>query len=160
MTQHSDPSRGAVPHAVRVAGSRRPSGQTLVEISILVTVLMILAGTLLPVIADSVSSARVARARHDASRIAAELVSFERDHGQAISSLASEFPMPNVTDPWGHQFLLNVVVLRAARPDAHAREQYAVFVISAGPNGVIETPFVQPASSARAYGDDVIVRIQ
>ena len=160
MCQPSIASVSPVRQKARASRSGRPSGQTLVEISVLVAVLMILAGSLLPVIADSILSSRVARARHDASRIAAELVSFQRTHGQPLSSLASELPMPHVLDPWGHQFVLNIAVLRDAQPEAASSRNYAVFVISAGPNGVIETPFVQNSASARPYGDDILVRIQ
>ena len=142
------------------AGRRRPSSQTLVEISVMVVVLVIFAGSLLPVIADSILSTRVVRARHDAARIAATLANFQRDQGQPLVQLASSLPVPHVTDPWGHEFLVNIDALRSVHPDPSRAESLALFVISAGPDGVIETPFLQGRSTARAYGDDVIVRIQ
>jgi hypothetical protein len=44
--------------------------------------------------------------------------------------------------------------------DAQGRTRKAVFVVSAGNNGVIETPFEQPITDAQAYGDDIVIRIQ
>jgi hypothetical protein len=35
-----------------------------------------------------------------------------------------------------------------------------VFVVSAGADGVIDTPFEQSVVEARAYGDDIVMRIQ
>ena len=40
------------------------------------------------------------------------------------------------------------------------RGKLAVWVLSAGPNGTIETPFTLPILSATAGGDDIAIRIQ
>jgi len=37
---------------------------------------------------------------------------------------------------------------------------HAVWVLSAGPNGIIETPFDQPASTASPGGDDIAARVR
>jgi hypothetical protein len=52
-------------------------------------------------------------------------------------------------DPWGNAFVVNV---------AAARSGGAVRVLSAGPDGVIQTPFHTPAGSA-ATGDDRAITI-
>ncbi len=54
-------------------------------------------------------------------------------------------------DPWGNRYIVNV----GARVGGEA-----VWVISAGPDGVIETPYRQPPATARLAGDDVGVRIK
>ncbi|MBI2187991.1 MAG: hypothetical protein HYU37_12880 [Acidobacteria bacterium] len=65
-------------------------------------------------------------------------------------------------DPWGNQFLVNSQWLDggSTAADGEGRPRRAVFVISAGNNGIIETPFEQPIIDARAYGDDIVIRIQ
>ncbi len=65
-------------------------------------------------------------------------------------------------DPWGKKYLMNTVFLSAATDAAAGAAEgqksgewsYDVFVISAGPNGLYETPFGQ--KNAVASGDDVI----
>jgi len=44
--------------------------------------------------------------------------------------------------------------------DSNGTRLGAVFVLSAGPNGVIETPFYQARDNARLYGDDIGYRLQ
>jgi hypothetical protein len=69
---------------------------------------------------------------------------------------------PTRGDAWGNQFLVNSAWLDggSTAADAEGRPRRAVFVVSAGANGVIETPFEQPMTDARAFGDDIVVRIQ
>jgi len=160
MNQPSYTHTGRAFQITQAARRRRPSGQTLVEISVMIAVLMFVAGSLLPVVADSILSTRVVRARHDAARIATTLVNFQRDRGLPLEQLVSALPIPHVTDPWGHAFLVNVDVLKTRETDPSKADRLALFVISAGPDGVIETPFAQDRATARAYGDDVIVRVQ
>jgi hypothetical protein len=210
------------------------------------TLLMVLAGTLLPVMSESISNARVARARDEAAQISTALVNFRRDVGslaadgatlhvslpaphetRAIDVLISNGLLPRLAedmppapsgnptqadrpgrsalqpwttlsradaldahlrvnlrrypkgtmgpgtgwngpylstaveaDPWGHAYLVNGGLLCNMSTPPEARTARAVFVLSAGPNGTIETPFVQPVGSAHAFGDDIIVRIQ
>ena len=224
-------------------------GQTLFEISVMVTVLMVLAGALLPVMGDSIANARVVRARNDAAQIATALANFQRDVGRlafagptprilsrsridsrpvevlisngVLPALAHTASAPQLVgparpgdaaasernvlgqwltlshadaldahlrfngrdyptqakgpgtgwngpylsgeidaDPWGHAYLVNVGVLGGGPSSGDARVACAVFVLSAGPNGIVETPYRQPSSNARACGDDVVVRIQ
>lgn len=65
-------------------------------------------------------------------------------------------------DPWGNRYLVNSQWLDggSTAADADGRPRRAVFVISAGNNGVVETPFDQAITDARAYGDDIVIRIQ
>lgn len=65
-------------------------------------------------------------------------------------------------DAWGHAYLVNVLYLdrRNVVQELDGTRLGAVFVLSAGPNGVIETPFYQPRDNALRYGDDIGFRLQ
>jgi type II secretory pathway pseudopilin PulG len=65
-------------------------------------------------------------------------------------------------DPWGRQFLINSRWLDggSSTADAQGRLRRAVFVVSAGTDGVVDTPFEQTIVDARAFGDDIVIRIQ
>lgn len=221
-------------------------GMTVIEATVILSILVILAGALAPVLSDSISSARSVRAKNDLSQIAIGLVNLNRDVGglipmsgtalrqisgerlAAVEVLVSGGNMPLVnpssagasrsltilpspalmagetlmrqwadlpeealddhlrrnlrqypvglggsgngwngpyvsrpieSDPWGNRYLVNACFLALTPPHGHARAR-AVFVLSAGPDGVIETPFDQPIENASAFGDDLIVRIQ
>lgn len=65
-------------------------------------------------------------------------------------------------DPWGNRYLVNIGLIDTA-PGAvslSGQMKMAVWVLSAGPNGTIETPYTQPVTAAMAGGDDVVFRIQ
>jgi type II secretory pathway pseudopilin PulG len=239
------PSHAAAARAPRLASER---GLSLVEVTIMLVILLILAGTLVPVMSDSINSARSARARNDLSQLAVALVNFQRDVGPVVLDgtalrqlqtrtsfvrpvrvLVSEGQMPVIadrvptetvnalllapgmvtnasavapwtssegidlidahlringrnygesangpgsgwngpyitkavpSDPWGHAYLINTGFLRGLPPAVSACQRCAVFVISAGSNGVLETPFQQPISNAHVFGDDLAARIQ
>ncbi len=236
---------GAAKSRSRLASER---GLSLVEVTIMLVILLILAGTLVPVMSDSVNSARAVRTRNDLSQLAVAVVNFQRDIGpmvfdgtqlrhlqtstsslRPVMLLTSEGEMPAVTDrvpvetvssllvnpalsldaasvlpwvshpatdvldlhlrvngrgyveatrgpgtgwngpyvsksipadPWGHAYLVNTGFLRGLPPSATPCARCAVFVLSAGQNGMIETPFQQPISNAHVFGDDLAVRIQ
>jgi hypothetical protein len=61
--------------------------------------------------------------------------------------LASVVRLPQV-DPWGNTYLVNF---------GAARTGGAIWVLSAGPDGVIDTPFDVPLPHASVRGDDVAV---
>ena len=73
-------------------------------------------------------------------------------------------------DPWGNKYLVNIRWL--AEPTGFPKYQRAVYVISAGPNGIIETNFDQKIRVIEAtadqqmrtqfvvVGDDIVSRIQ
>jgi len=234
-------------------------GITILETTVILSVLFILAGAMSPIVSESVNTARAVKARNDASMIALGLVNFQKDVGADAVNIGgagvaaqaprlpgllasqgaapetddpnedtSETPVPILSgptaqaealqagavrtalhaerrkwlevpagalddvlstnrrgyryrrpgeyggwngpyvsgeikgDPWGNQYLINTQWLDggSSTADAAGRPRRAVFVVSAGANGVIETPFEQTVVDARAYGDDIVVRIQ
>lgn len=223
-------------------------GLSLVEVTIMLVILLILAGILIPVMSDSVNSARSVRARNDLSQLAVSIVNFQRDVGpllldggpprrlqastasiRPVRTLVSAGDLPLITDrvpvetvqtllvnpamsldgrsvepwinqkdtdlvdnhlringrgypeatggpgtgwngpyltkelagdPWGNAYIINSGFLRGLPPSVSHCSRCAVFVISAGPNGLLETPFQQPIANAQVFGDDLAVRIQ
>ena len=232
-------------------------GMTIIESTVILSVLFILAGAMSPVVSESVTMARAVRAKNDASMIAMALVNLEKDLGGdavAFSSVASSqaLHLPDVLatageapelddntdetqtlftslfsgrrgngggdsapdralhfqqrrrwresrtesvddhltnnhrgyryrrpgeyggwngpylsapikgDPWGKQYMVNTAFLDGGSTiaDAQGQPRRAVFVVSAGANGVIETPFDQPMTEAQPVGDDIAIRIQ
>jgi hypothetical protein len=212
----------------------------------MLAVLAVLAGAVLPVASDSVSTARIVRARNDLAQISAGLVNFMRDVGpfvfdgaylnstalpsgtvRPVRLLVSDGAAPNTAgdlprsgvpagllvdprsfatvpqwavgdrsdlldlhlrfnargyprsaggpgtgwngpyvareiagDPWGNRYMINVAYLRGMSGGVSDCASCAVFVISAGPNGAVETPFRQQIANAMSFGDDLVVRIQ
>jgi prepilin-type N-terminal cleavage/methylation domain-containing protein len=65
-------------------------------------------------------------------------------------------------DPWGNHYVVNIGLIDTSPGAATASGQpkLAVWVLSAGPNGTIETPFSQPILNAAPGGDDIATRIQ
>jgi prepilin-type N-terminal cleavage/methylation domain-containing protein len=55
-------------------------------------------------------------------------------------------------DPWGHPYVVNI---RYLNPNVAGAENHSVMVLSAGPNGVFETPFQDAATEEQYGGDDV-----
>ena len=62
------------------------------------------------------------------------------------------------SDPWGHKCLCNIGFI--TKKDNQGVLTNAIYVISAGPNGVIETPADQPLKTATIAGDDIAYRIR
>jgi type II secretory pathway pseudopilin PulG len=240
---------------------RHERGITIIETTVILSVLFILAGVLSPIVSESITTARAVKAKNDASMIAMGLINFQKDLGGdarafsgagAIVSQALGLPqllvtageMPSVedddeeetstgpmiallappgnggrgqghgggrssgsqrrkwrearaetlddhlmhnrrgyrfrqpgeyggwngpylsapiaSDPWGHQYLVNTQFLDGGTTaaDSSGRVRRAVFVVSPGGNGVIETPFEQSIVDARAFGDDIVIRLQ
>ena len=67
-----------------------------------------------------------------------------------------------VADPWGNRYMVNIGLIdtSAGATTLSGQQKLAVWVLSAGPNGTLETPFSQPTTNAVAGGDDLAVRIQ
>lgn len=65
-------------------------------------------------------------------------------------------------DPWGNRYMVNVRFLdpSAGVLDATGHVKTAVIVISAGPDGIIQTPFIQPTTTREKFGDDIAFAIQ
>jgi hypothetical protein len=67
------------------------------------------------------------------------------------------------SDPWGHRYVVNIGLIDASPGvlTKTGRPKSAVWVLSAGPNGMIDTPFFQPLTAAvTTGGDDIGYRIQ
>ncbi|RKY00617.1 hypothetical protein DRP77_11205 [Candidatus Poribacteria bacterium] len=67
-------------------------------------------------------------------------------------------------DPWGHCYLINVQPADSISTlgDDPATVSYAIFVISAGPDGIIQTNRLQAVNlfSVASGSDDIVVRIR
>ena len=68
-----------------------------------------------------------------------------------------------MADPWGNRYAVNaaLVDLSPGAATASGQAKMAVWVLSAGPNGIVETPFAASILTAvRPGGDDIGTRIQ
>ena len=65
-------------------------------------------------------------------------------------------------DAWNNRYMINVGLIDTTQgtQTAGGVTKSAVWVISAGANGIIETPYDQPMTTATLAGDDIGVRIQ
>lgn len=65
-------------------------------------------------------------------------------------------------DPWGRRYVVNVGLIDTSpgTVTGTGSVKSAVWVLSAGANGTIETPFSQSVLAAQLYGDDIGQRIQ
>jgi type II secretory pathway pseudopilin PulG len=246
-----------------VRHARGQRGITIIETTVMLSVLFILAGAMAPIVSESVTTARAVKATNDASMIAMGLINLQKDlggdalsfgavaasagrgttalpaamatagsepevEGEDESAGADELALPVLLapgqtdtpgtrkawraalraqrrkwrevgvepiddhlrtnrrgyryrqpgeyggwngpyisaeipgDPWGKQYLVNSRFLdgHATAADASGQPRKAVFVVSAGADGVIDTPFEQSIVDARAFGDDIVIRIQ
>jgi type II secretory pathway pseudopilin PulG len=230
-------------------------GITIIETTVVLSVLFILAGAMSPIVSESVTTARAVRAKNDASMIAMGLINLQKDMGgdalafsavavaQALSLpdvLATDGNNPEIDDPaadgaeggllalltgpgqsrgngggnrrerperrrwreapagalhdhlmtnrkgyryrrpgeyggwngpyisgpikgdpWGKQYLVNSQWFDggSTAADSNGRPRRAVFVVSSGANGIVETPYEQPITDAAAAGDDIVIRI-
>jgi hypothetical protein len=57
-------------------------------------------------------------------------------------------------DPWGNRYAVNVGALSASNDDTTV-----LWVLSAGPDGIVETPFLERGKDARPRGDDIGLHI-
>jgi len=65
-------------------------------------------------------------------------------------------------DPWGNRYVVNIELIdtTAAATGLNGRVKAAVWVLSAGPNGTIETLYNQSILIAALGGDDIGIRLQ
>lgn len=63
-------------------------------------------------------------------------------------------------DPWNNRYFVNAGLLDSLSSSQGRAERKAVWVLSAGPNGTIETALSQTADGARLGGDDIAYRLQ
>ncbi len=176
-----------LPVARGFSPARRETGLTLVQLLVALAALLTLALVLPASLAVRVNHARIARAERDVRAIADAIQRFERDNGflplstraidggpgsasDRVDLLTGPGEMPRVgevagvgwlssrsdslsgslgpylsappkADPWGNRYLVSTS-----------------WVISAGPNGVLETPCQSTGREAGLIGDDVGVR--
>jgi type II secretory pathway pseudopilin PulG len=84
-----------------------------------------------------------------------------------VAALDTYMSSTTSADPWGNRYLVNIGVAlsrataeKPSVPGERGSEMpTAMWVLSAGPNGIIETPFNALASSASLGGDDIGARI-
>src|SRR5262249_56218027 len=75
------------------------------------------------------------------------------------ASLAKPFKwkgpyLDSTADPWGNMYLVNIINCKSTSTDS-------CFVLSAGPNGKVETAFnISKISSVSPRGDDILYRIK
>ena len=62
-------------------------------------------------------------------------------------------------DPWQNRYIVNVGVA-PARQGARRAGSSALVVVSAGPNGIVETPYWESPEDVRAGGDDIVVHVR
>lgn len=84
-------------------------GVTLIELLIVVTIIVILAGMAIPYVQGYLDESRVARAKTDLDEIRNSLARFELTRGQeytstGIASLVGPFLSKVLIDPWGGQY--------------------------------------------------------
>ena len=65
-------------------------------------------------------------------------------------------------DAWNNRYAVNVGLIDATlgTQTADGNTKSAVWVISAGPNGQLETAYAQPLTAAFVGGDDIAIRVQ
>ena len=65
-------------------------------------------------------------------------------------------------DAWNNRYAVNIGLIdpTAGTQTAAGATKSAVWVISAGPNGQMETAYSQPVTTALVSGDDIAVRVQ
>lgn len=208
-------------------GRQNASGLTLVEMTVILSVIVILTTVLVPTVMSHIAQARIVRARQDVRALGDAIARFYDDTGFVPQSrdsiggrqgsdyidllvspgggpalpaegnvssvqpwltgeadlfenhLVHNIPGYNLqtseeagwngpyistpeSDPWGNRYLCNIVFLQpgggAVGPDGDPKR--AVFVSSAGPDGIIQTPFEQYITEARPAGDDIVYRLQ
>ncbi len=201
----------------RIKGTEE--GFTLMQLSLALVSVVILALVVPPVTATWVNGARMARARRDVERISVAIQRFRQDVGfypwwiaaaesgrrvdDRLDLLISPGNIPEVAtdrgwltgktdllvnqlvenkpgylrakaatsrgwkgpylpsevgpDPWGNRYIVTIgMALETPATDRQIPEiRAAVWILSAGPNGIIDTLYLQAASVAELAGDDV-----
>ncbi len=202
----------------------RREGFTLVEVTVLIAVVGLLASLFAGSAQGLLEQSRSIRARDDVEKIGRAVAEFYADTGffprtqdvrdgrpgdLELGTLISDAPLPEATqagswwidtrldlmsahltrndkgysasnplglggwegpylptvvkeDAWGHAYLVNVLYLdpRNIVQELDGTMLGAVFVLSAGRNGIVETPYYQPRDAAELYGDDIGFRLQ
>jgi hypothetical protein len=75
----------------------------------------------------------------------------------AIGASAAHLDLTLAPDPWGNHYL---IYPSPPGQEAAPRAEIARWVLTAGPNGIVETPFRQAPDRAALGGDDIGVRLE
>ncbi len=217
---------------------RKEAGLSLLEVTVVLATVVLLASTMIPAVDRFISDSRLAIAMNDVRTITGCILDFYQDTGhypvtrdsigggpgrdffdvlasggevpvldqeqrEAVIGWASDnvdlmenhliYNRPNYrlkvtgvrpgwdgpyamnynnSDPWGNRYMVNVICF--VHSGAHSGQSegagrgreyldsvgHAVFVLSAGPDGTVQTPFEQPVTEARLYGDDIGMRLK
>jgi succinoglycan biosynthesis protein ExoA len=171
---------GASALARRQPGGRRPrAGLTGVQLIVALSVILVFSVVVPWSVASRVNRGRIARAEADVRAIAASLRAvdtgprggYEPDtvlvgpganpeippdsdwqHVIAISAATVHLDLPLKADPWGNHY---VIYPWPGESGGAESPRAARWVLSAGPNGIVETPFRQGVDHATLSGDDI-----
>ena len=171
----------------RQTGTRRADGLSGLQLLGCVAAILVLAIPAPVAFAVAVNRSRVARANADVRAIAAAIAAVSKDGGSQrtpavnatvdlligpgnvprqkdgrqwiggkTASLAELLAASHAgavagNDPWGNRYTVNI---------GAAENGNAIWVLSAGPNGIVETPFAQEGNRATLGGDDVGARVR
>jgi len=205
--------------------TRRPL--TLVEMTIILSVIAILSAVLVPTVMSHIAQSRILRAKQDVKTLANAIAQLYQNTGfvpktsdsrnggpgvQAVDLLVSPgnapalpvtsagvtqwatgttdmlehhlynnvpgyrlkgndtmpgwngpyIASPPAADPWGNRYMINIVYLDPTPNvlDLNGNLKSAVFVLSAGENGIVDTLFDQPVTDVAVGGDDIVHRLQ
>ncbi len=147
-------------------------GFTLLEMAIVLAIIAVLAGILTPVVVNYVQQARITAAQADVNAIRDAICTSGCGVGPLVDQLMTNVPAYPTTanlakpfkwkgpyislqsDPWGNRYLVNIINAKSGSADA-------CFVLSAGPDGRVDTPFnISETSQVAPSGDDIIARIR
>jgi prepilin-type N-terminal cleavage/methylation domain-containing protein len=159
-------------------------GFTLIELAVVMAIIAVLAGVLTPVVSNYIDEARRTRAASETQSIASAILGFNKDTGKwpifvaggtitTSSTIYTTLQGPG-SDPactgcgstWlpaaGNRGDVAANLVNASRLGFGLKK--AAFVLSAGPNGTVETTFDQNIGSGSAAvtigGDDIVSRIR
>ena len=169
--------------AAAKGGQRGFSGVRLVQVLAGILVLTVIAP---PGLATLINRSRIERAQEEVRRLAdalkdAGLVDHARAQGSdellggqgntpeaqgvrqwvdgRVGSLRGYVSQPLRSDPWGNRYLVNMGALGTTDADETSTDPHALWILSAGSNGLVETVYAAPAVSAVVGGDDIGARI-
>ena len=177
------PSWARRSQAPAMGGQRGFSG---VRLLLALAAILLLAVVAPPGLATLVNRSRIDRAQEEVRRLADALQDtglIDRARGQQaddllggpgnapdapgasqwvdgrVGSLSGYVSQPLRSDPWGNRYLVNIGALRTSDADEVSTGSRVLWVLSAGPNGLIETPYAASVASAAVGGDDIGARI-
>lgn len=143
--------------------TKRKKGFSAIELGIVVGLIVILAGSMVPIFLESRVSAKYAKAKTDLEAIASAAKSYYSDHytmaGLTLTMLNQNGYLSAIPkDPWGEDY-----VLMSAYKDDDGDEKpdigSKVVAVSAGQNGTLEAVDTDTGTLTGTLGDDAMVII-